>query len=104
MNKIKYNGSMKIQLKKGVVQSVDVKEGEAPQIMVQSGELWLTEQGRDVLLRTGDSWRLRKGAVVWESLSEESVFCFGTNSNVYRIRERHQIHRKKCAYDFGASG
>lgn len=103
MNKIKYNGSMKIQLKKGVVQSVDGKAGDV-QITVQSGELWLTENGRDVFLRAGDNWQLQKGAVVWESLTEESVFCLGTDSNVYRIRERHQTHRKKCSYDLGASG
>ncbi len=103
MNKINYNGSMKIQLKKGVVQSVDGKAGEV-QITVQSGELWLTENGRDVFLRAGDSWQLQKGAVVWESLTEQSVFCLGTDSNVYRIRERRQTHRKNCSYDLGASG
>lgn len=92
-----------IQLKKGVIQSVEVKRVPTT-ISIQSGELWLTEQGVDVLLRAGDSRQLQTGTVVWESLSELSVFCFGTENHLYRIRERHQTQRSRCGYDFGASG
>jgi quercetin dioxygenase-like cupin family protein len=78
---------MQIQLQPGILQVMEIQEEEIF-LQVGAGELWVTSEGQDYLLKTGERLQLPAGKVVWESLSGVATFCLAANSARFPIYER----------------
>ena len=56
-----------MQIKKG--QTIRIRRGT---VQCQSGCIWLTEQGQDIILMAGESYKIRRVAII-EGLKDSSL-------------------------------
>ncbi len=80
---------MKIQLQPGVIQAIEIRNEEV-QLMVGTGELWVSYAGQDLILKAGEQIQLQNGKVIWEAVSGLATFCLSSKNSRYPLFERNR--------------